>query len=133
MTFIKICSRKNFKILTDLYILKNAGIIAVLPEKTSNLPDAENQNENLQIDRIASRSVVPTDNDFIQQKIEFQFETPNENFQSAEVLDGQIFENQNAFENKENINFETAQAQFEIPVSSNDFEYKLYAPGKSII
>ncbi len=101
--------------------LKNAGIISDVQSSGARFESGENQFENQNTESRNFQNALPEKREIVQQKIEFQIETPGNNFQNKEKLNFQDFENKNI----ETVsNFPTHRNDFEIPVSSSDFERK---------
>ena len=93
--------------------LRNAGMLSEFQASGSRFQVEENRvqesaNETLNTNPFEQKTTEQT-----QQKIDFQFETPKDNFQSRE--NNQPVEEQN---------FESKDTAFEIPISSGDFERK---------
>lgn len=104
--------------------LKNSGIIS-----QPQIPNIEFRNEENLFDGIKIESPkpvfeVPEIKERSQSKIDFHFETPAANFENFETKETSNFESKNSFLKKENSNSESFTNDFELPVSSDDFEQK---------
>lgn len=103
--------------------LKNAGIISDFQTAESNSQFEKNTFENQKFESLDSQTNFPKSNEQVQQKIEFQFETQKNDFQ-RETRNQEKFEPPLEFEENKSPAFETFSGDFEIPISSTDFEQK---------
>ena len=110
--------------------LRNAGMLSDYQVSDSRFQVEENRTESKTIESPNFQNAEPEKNEIVQQKIEFQFETPHENFQNDQAPNRQVFEDQIGSEEKANLNFEMPSNEFEIPVSSDEFEQKAESLGQ---
>ncbi len=102
--------------------LKNAGMIS--DSQALKFQHNENSFENRSNQAGNFQNNEQEKNEIVQQKIEFQFQPPEENFRNGEDLNGQNFNNESISNPTENFDFQTSPDEFLIPISSNDFEQK---------
>jgi len=103
--------------------LKNAGIFPEMRPANSNFQTAENQFDKTAAEPPKPVFEVPEIKERNQGKIDFHFEAPTANFENIEIKKAQNLENQNGSFEK-NANSETPGNNFELPISSDDFEQK---------
>lgn len=101
--------------------LRNAGILSDLQASNSDFQTEENIAPTQKIESSGSNVNFPRSKDQVQQKIDFQFGTPKNEFRS-ERDNRQNFERPTGFKETKSVDSETDSNEFEIPISSTDFE-----------
>ena len=104
--------------------LRNAGLLSEFQVSSSKFQVEESATVNQKIESPESQIFSPKQNEQVQQKIEFQFETPRDDLHKNEEINQPIVERQTSLESDKFTNLENASNEFEIPISSSDFEQK---------
>ena len=104
--------------------LRNAGLLSEFQVPSSKFQVEESATVNQKSEPPESYTFSSQLSEQVQQKIEFQFETPKDDLHKNEEINQPIIERQTSLESGKFTNLEYASNEFEIPISSSDFEQK---------
>ena len=104
--------------------LRNAGLLSEFQVPSSKFQVEESATVNQKSEPPESYTFSSQLSEQVQQKIEFQFETPKDDLHKNEEINQPIIKRQTSLESAKLTNLEYASNEFEIPISSSDFEQK---------